>query len=316
MAVPGQVTAEARSSSTVPEAVTVVGSVTVKAGSFASERVECPSRMVAVGGGVDLENVLTLKVTSSGPTFDQNNERLIFQPDGSNPAPIGWQASARNDGSVNKVLKVGVICAPMSGVTTVVGSDDARPGGFDTERVQCPSRTVALGGGVDLDNVLTMVVTSSGPTFDQNNERLYFQPNGANPAPVGWQASARNESATTKSFKVAVICAPSSAVNTEVGSASVRVGSFGSERVECADGRIALGGGIDLDNVLTMNVTSSGPTFDQNNDRLFFQPNGRNPAPIGWQASTSNDATTTKPFKVAVICAQPPNEIFLPLVIK
>ena len=296
--------------------ITVVGSDTVSAGNFGSVRVECPIGMVAIGGGIDPENVLTMKVTSSGPTFDQNNERLIFQPDGANPAPIGWQASARNDGTTTKSFKVAVICAPISSVTTVVGSDTASAGSFGSERVECPRGKYAIGGGIDLDNVLTMVVTSSGPTFIQNNNRLIFQPDGTSPAPVGWQASTRNEATTTKSFKVAVICAPISGVTTVVGSDTARARSFGSERVECPRGKIAVGGGIDPDNVLTMNVSSSGPTFDQNNDRLFFQPDGTNPAPIGWQASTSNDATTTKPFKVAVICAQPPNEIFLPLVTK
>ena len=47
--------------------ITVVGSDTVSAGNFGSVRVECPIGMVAIGGGIDPENVLTMKVTSSGP---------------------------------------------------------------------------------------------------------------------------------------------------------------------------------------------------------------------------------------------------------
>ena len=94
----------------------------------------------------------------------------------------------------------------LSGVSTVVGSGTATAGSFGVERVLCPTGTLAVGGGVDLENVLTMTVTSSGPTFEQNNNRLIFQPNGVNPAPIGWQASARNDDTTTKSFKVAVIC--------------------------------------------------------------------------------------------------------------
>jgi len=296
--------------------VTVVGSDTAAPGSFGSERVLCPAGTVAVGGGIDLENVLTMKVTASAPTFAQNNSRLIFQPNGTNPAPIGWQATARNDDTVVKSLKVAVICAPLSGVSTVVGSDTVAPGSFGSERVLCPAGRVAVGGGIDLDNVLTMKVTSSGPTFAQNNSRLIFQPNGTNPAPNGWQATARNDDTTTKSFKVAVICAPLRGISTVVGSDTATAGSFGSERVLCPAGMIAMGGGIDLDNVLTMKVTASAPTFAQNNSRLIFQPNGTNPAPIGWQGSARNDDATTKSLKVAVICRQAVHRVFLPIVVR
>jgi hypothetical protein len=276
--------------------------------------------MIAVGGGIDLGNVLTMQVTSSGPTFAQNNSRLIFQPDGTNPAPVGWQASARNDDTTTKSFKVAVHCAPLSDVSTVVGSDTATAGSFGVERVLCPRGKTAIGGGIDLGNVWTMGVTSSGPTFAQNNHRLIFQPDGTNPAPVGWQASARNDDTTTKPFKVAVICAPLSGVSTVVGSDTATAGSFAAERVQCPRGKTTIGGGIDLGNVLTMKVTSSGPTFAQNNHRLIFQPDGTNPAPIGWQASARNDDTTTKSFKVAVICQQPEptpvSRVFLPIVIR
>ena len=302
--------------SSLSDTVTVVDGDNATAGTFSTERVECPNGMIAVGGGVDLDNLLTMIVTSSGPTFDQNSTRLIFQPDGTNPAPIGWQASARNDGATDLPFKVAVICAPLSGVTTVVGSDTATAGNFATERVECPNGMIAVGGGIDLD-MLTMIVTSSGPTFNQNSTRLIFQPNGINPAPIGWQASARNDGATDLPFKVAVICAPLSGVTTVVGSDTATAGSFATERVKCPNGGIAVGGGIDLGNLLTMKVTSSGPTLDQYNTRLIFQPDGTNPAPIGWQASTRNDGATDLPFKVAAICIQSifPWEIFLPAII-
>jgi hypothetical protein len=98
------------------------------------------------------------------------------------------------------------VTGSLSETVTVVGSDTATAGSFKAERVLCPRGTIAVGGGIDLDNVLTMKVTSSAPTFAQNNSRLIFQPNGTNPAPIGWQASAKNDDATTKSFKAAVIC--------------------------------------------------------------------------------------------------------------
>jgi len=69
---------------------------------------------VIIGGGIDLFNVLTMTVTSSGPVFDDGGtgQRLISTPNGTQPAPIGWQASARNESSAQGDLKVAVICAP------------------------------------------------------------------------------------------------------------------------------------------------------------------------------------------------------------
>jgi len=294
----------------------VVGSDTAEPGSYAAERVTCPAGMTAVGGGIDVYNVLTMVVTSSAPTFDQSLHRLIQQPNGANPAPVGWQASARNEGTTARPFKVAVICATLSGASTVVGSDTAMPGSHRAERVTCPSGKVAVGGGIDVDNVLTMKLTSSAPTFDLSTHRLIQQPNGANPAPVGWQASARNDGTTSKSIKVAVICAPLSGIRTEVGSDSATVGSFGGERVLCPPGDIALGGGIDMDNILTMKVTSTAPTFGGSSFRLLSQPNGTNPAPGGWLANARNDGITTMSLKVAVICGQPVSRAFLPIVVR
>ncbi len=95
---------------------------------------------------------------------------------------------------------------PLSPTTTVVNSVAVQPGGFAATRVNCPAGMVAVGGGIDVDQVLSMVVTSSGPVFAQNNNRLIFQPDGQKPLPTGWQASARNNDASNKNIKVAVIC--------------------------------------------------------------------------------------------------------------
>ncbi len=298
--------------------ITVVASGTASPGSFKALRVLCPAGMVAVGGGVDPGNVLTMTVTSSAPVFAQNNARLIFQPDGENPAPIGWQASVRNNSTTTKILKMAVICAPLTGVRTVVGSDTVQVGGVGVERVLCPQDMTALSGGIDLENVLTMKVTSSAPAFGvENADRLIFQPDGTNPRPVGWQATARNDDAVSKSFKIAVICAPLAGVRTVVASKTVQAGSFSGERVLCPQGMTAIGGGIDLENVLTMKVTSSAPAFGvENADRLIFQPDGTNPRPVGWQATARNDAAVPKTLKVAVICQRPGADTFLPWVIK
>jgi hypothetical protein len=193
-------------------AETVVGSGAATIGSFDTERVLCPAGMTASGGGIDLANVLTMSVTSSGPVFDDGGtvQRLISTPNGTQPAPIGWQAAARNESSAQGDLKVAAVCKTAPTVVTVVGSGAATIGSFDSVRVLCPAGMTAIGGGIDLANVLTMTVTSSGPVFDDGGtvQRLISTPNGTQPAPIGWQASARNESSAQGDLKVAAICAP------------------------------------------------------------------------------------------------------------
>lgn len=298
------------------DTVTMVGSDTVDVGKHATELVQCPSGMVALGGGIDNYNVLTMKVTSSAPVFGTGpNDRLLNQPDGANPAPTGWRASVRSDDTRTLPFKVAAICAPLSGVSAVVGSDTADAGQHATVQVQCPAGTVAVGGGLDPYNVLNMKVTSSAPMFGKGpNDRLLKQPDGANPAPTGWRASVRNDDTRNLTFKVAAICAPLSDVSAVVGSDTAPAGGYRSEQVECPEGSVAVGGGIDVYNVLNMKVTATYPVFGPGTDRLLDQPDGINPAPTGWAALARNDDTRDLEFKVAAICGQPGHRIFLPLV--
>jgi hypothetical protein len=165
-----------------------------------------------VGGGVDLFSFTTMVVTSSGPVFDNGGggQRLLSTPDGVQPAPIGWQASTRNESSPGGDVKVAALCRTAPDAMAVVGSDAAAIGNSASERVLCPEGRVAVGGGIDLFNVLTMTVTSSGPVFDNGvgGQRLLSTPDGVQPEPIGWQASARNESSPQGDFKVAVVCVP------------------------------------------------------------------------------------------------------------
>lgn len=281
---------------------TIVASTTVGANNFGTAVATCPSGNVAISGGIDLNNVFSMKVTASGPMFAGN--RLLLTGDGTQGSPTGWWGAARNEGAAAQSLKVAVICsAPISGLTTQVGSSTVGAGSFASVRLSCPAGDTALGGGVDLNNVLTMWVTSSAPTFAQNNTRLFFQPDGTNPGAIGWQATAKNSTSGALPMKAAVICAPNVTTTTVVASSSVTAGGFNSTRVGCPSGQAALGGGTDLQNVLTMTVTSSGETYVQNNSRLIFQPDGREPGAVGWQASALNNDPNQQPFKTAVICA-------------
>ena len=189
----------------------IVKSGLVRANSFEAVRVMCPEGMVALSGGIDPYNVLTMQVTSSAPVFTADSDpesstRLISLADGEHPAPIGWQASVRNSEAVPRQVTANVLCAKVSNVRTVVRSDYVRPDSFGNARAMCPEGAVALGGGVDSYNVLTSTVTSSAPVFPVDAPILTFQPDGDAPAPNGWQGSSRSQDGTQGIVKVAAIC--------------------------------------------------------------------------------------------------------------
>ena len=91
---------------------------------------------------------------------------------------------------------------------TVVASTSVTPNNFGSVSVSCPTGYEAVGGGVDTGSFLLMSVTSSGPTY--NGARLLFETDGQHAAATGWLAGFRNnDTATTFTAKVAVICAKS-----------------------------------------------------------------------------------------------------------
>ena len=91
--------------------ITVVISDTAPAGSFGSARANCPTGYEAVGGGVDVNNVLTMFVTSSEPIID--GSRTIATSDGQHGAATAWQGSAYNNTAASQQLKVAAICAKI-----------------------------------------------------------------------------------------------------------------------------------------------------------------------------------------------------------
>jgi hypothetical protein len=90
---------------------------------------------------------------------------------------------------------------------TVVTSANVTAGNFIILTVSCPAGYEAVGGGVDVSNRLTNLVTSSGPTF--GGAALVGQTDGQHAAAAGWQASVRNNDTAASVMKVAVICAKS-----------------------------------------------------------------------------------------------------------
>ena len=98
--------------------------------------------------------------------------------------------------------------AVLGRTVTVVGSGTVTPGNFQIVSVACPSGYEAVGGGVDVGNVLNLVVASSSPTY--GGSRLLFAADGQRPAATGWLGAVRNnDPTTTYAMKVAVICAKS-----------------------------------------------------------------------------------------------------------
>ncbi len=102
-----------------------------------------------------------------------------------------------------------MICANVSGVSTVVGSATA-PGtlgsNYGPAYVTCPGGNIAIGGGVQ-GNDIDMVVSSTAPDFP-DTLGLQVEPDGTLPAPVGWHGVMINNSLSDKTVKAAVICVP------------------------------------------------------------------------------------------------------------
>ena len=94
---------------------------------------------------------------------------------------------------------------PTNTVTVVASSGSIAPGSFGGATAQCPAGTQAIGGGPDMENVLTMVMTASFPLI--NNTNAFVLPNGQQGAATAWRAFARNNGAAAATFKVVAVCA-------------------------------------------------------------------------------------------------------------
>jgi hypothetical protein len=93
------------------EIITIVDSKDINAGSYGCVDIWCPSsHPIAICGGAHPQNVLTMRITASGPKLD-GEHHIGMNDDGTyNLAPNGWKACAVNEDSVVKHLKAAVIC--------------------------------------------------------------------------------------------------------------------------------------------------------------------------------------------------------------
>lgn len=285
---------------------TIVDMETVDFGTNDTDLAVCPSGTVALGGGIAVEVDLLMTITSSGPMWKTGT--LINAADGPHGPPAYWRSSARNGDSTVRDLNSAAICAPHSAVSTEVASNTVSAGANAYVAAVCPLGTVAVGGGVDVSLPPDMRVTASGPTVGGN--RLYAVPDGTYGAPGGWWAAVRNYSGSDQAFKVAAICQPLGGVSTVVTSDVASSGEARSKSALCPAGTIATGGGSDSQNIYSVLVTASAPVFGPAHEDLMAQPYGKNPAPTGWEATVRNEHAESRSFKVAVICARWPMEIF------
>jgi len=195
---------------------------TADPGLEAHPRALCAPGEGATGGGLVTTNLDLVVPSRTAPVFGATGTRLFDQPLGQGPAPSGWEASARNEGTYQqgpRDVTVAAICSSELALSTVVVEDTAPPGNFGVERALCPEGAVAVGGGVDPESSITADITNNLPVFDvAGNQRLIARPDGLEAAPVGWQASVLNSGTSSVAFKVAAVCLPEP--SPEAGSAA------------------------------------------------------------------------------------------------
>jgi hypothetical protein len=203
--------------------------------------VACSPGSAALGGGVDVGSTAAMTIASAGPTI--NGSEMNNIADGTYGAPDGWHGGVYNhESSITRPFKVAPICAPLSNVSTVVSSSNVNPTAYWSLAVTCPAGKVAVGGGVDVEDVDLMVVTASSPMFGAN--RLTDVADGSRAAPDGWVGTVRNNAKELKTFSVGVVCQPLAGVSTVITSETVSAGSHATKRALCPTGQIAVGGGM------------------------------------------------------------------------
>jgi hypothetical protein len=283
---------------------TVVSSSTVEPGLAAYRTVNCPAGTVATGGGVDAPpgpnltpNDIT--VTASAPYF--GSTRLISRADGTNPAASAWLGAVRNNTAQNQTFKVSVTCAPVPGLSTLVVSKSlAADGGLGGKRADCPGGRVAVGGGVDNEDLFRMSVVTTLPVV--GNDPLNSLADGKHGAPTGWQAVASNTSDQARTTKIAVLCAPVTKVKTMVASGNSPAESWGFRLGEC-DGGLALSGGLDTASPTGMRTMFNGPIFGDGT-RLYSKADGPAPSPSKWYSGLRNETNAAAPYKVGIVCSE------------
>jgi hypothetical protein len=119
----------------------------------------------------------------------------------------------------------------------------------------------------------------------------------------------RNVGGNTQVAKVAAVCSSELDVVTQIQSFPLPADNFANNRVLCSEDRVATGGGVVPANTSTAVLTGHAPLFSRepNEGLLFVQPNGENPAPVGWQGVVLNEALGVSTMRVAAVCVPEPS---------
>jgi hypothetical protein len=205
---------------------------------------------------------------------------------------------------------VGGLGSPaLAGSTTTVTVSATVPipsGGYANDPVVCPTGTVAVGGG---GTAVGGVVTSDGPMLD--GQYLAFKPNGTygNSDLTGWNVSAAANSSSAGSLTTTAICAqlggslPATLTVQVVGATLATKMSTPLVDTCGISGDQVIGGGADDNDSLSVDVDGSYPSITATSANLTTFPSGSGPAPVSWQATFYNGATSSAVVKTAVICA-------------
>ncbi len=268
--------------------------------------VTCPAGLTALSGGVDTNDFNFFEVTTLAPTFA--GAALAFQADGTRAAPDGWYASVKNYDSVAHPMSIAVTCASVTGAIASISSGTANGGtkaapGTGAAIANCPSGYVGVGGGADLGLPASMKLSSSAPIFDF--QYLIDRTAGQGSAPTGWVANVRNEGAAG-SIKVAAVCAQLGGVFTvATGPFTIASTTAAGYSALCPSGSIALGGGIDSNDVTRNVIAISTPLFGAQPQFPVDRDTGSYTAAQGWYGIYYNYGADRTTGAVGAICAQP-----------
>ena len=266
----------------------------------------CPPGEIAVGGGVDVSNPYFLVARSSGPSYDGFS--VFNQPDGLRGAPNGWTGQATLPSSSLVTVKAGALCAPAADVQTSVASVTIPIGGTGTATAACPAGTVALSGGIQAGST-SVTILDFQPTYASGSLATF--PLGEAPAPRGWTTTVRNDDIFERNAKVAAICIAETEaiVTTQVTNYGVTGNDIGGGGLTCPDQTIATGGAFAAPDGASLSLISNSPRIGSND--LATVPDGANPLPGAWSATSRNLGGSLVVAPFGVICAPEPDSALL-----
>lgn len=302
--------------------VTVLHSAVIPANSTETVvSVDCPAGMSALSGGIIPGNVFDSEVAASGPLF--GTTRVLAMPASSGAVATGWYGIIHSFSNATMPVTVEATCVALSGMTSVVATTavSAATSGsapnFGGVLPGCPAGFVATGGGGDTSDHFLMKISSSAPLLSASlpgGYPAYNHPDGVYGAPTGWNVFARNQRTSTGTLVGAAICAPqivsfvTALHNFSVPPTTLPVGASGT--ATCPLGKIAIGGGIDMANVLTgVSVYSIASVADTSPPARAARADGTYPVSNAWMASFYSYLTGGFAAATVAICVDAPRAV-------